>query len=177
MNFKGHLVFGVMASALAGAVATVAHAQHATVGLTVLSTLAMSLYPDLDTPSEPRKFVFGAPAMLALVVGVMIFTGNLIAVAAVVGLAVYPLLCKHRGFTHTAVGSLVTIGIWTYVMTCLHWFRPGEVVYVLGGSFLGYWTHLILDVASTGVKRTFGFLFILFKSRRGSCQNFIRNNS
>lgn len=139
MKYKGHLYGGILTSLLlAGGLFTYKH-DWETIGICGITSLIMSLYPDLDIASKPSRYAYilGIPAIIALAY----FGLTLQAILLFTFIAV-PKAFPHRGFVHTLRFGLIASTCW---MVLLYPFVVVEEIYVIGAGLVGYFTHLLLD--------------------------------
>ena len=160
MNFRGHLVGGVLAGGCCAAAALrwgyVAADDFVALAGVGGTAVFFALFPDFDTASVPQRWFFRAVFVALVYLG---GTGQF-ELATLVGLlSVLPLLDHHRGWTHWKASPLLVplfLGAvyeywrarhawvdgfdWTNIGGVL----KGHVVY-LGASIVGWYTHLLLD--------------------------------
>ena len=139
MNYKGHLIGGIVTSSLVAGGSFVLSGNLVVAGVSALITLMAALYPDLDVASKPSRhaFLLGIPTIL-----LMIYLGYYIVAILLFLLISIPKMFPHRGLVHTLkFGVLVSVCSW-YIINP---FLDISYYYVLGSSLLGYMTHLILD--------------------------------
>ena len=175
MNFKGHLLGGIVAGvAVVGVAVQVGVVEFAVStpsdlfqtgfglqngtlaagGLFVL-TLMMSLFPDLDTASVPQRWFFRF-AFVLLVVLLLIKQMDIFAVVTLILLL--PLLHRHRGWTHSRLTPVV---ISVFMVLALVYLRAPQMLRglsintivsigqqywtVMLACIAGHYTHLLLD--------------------------------
>lgn len=103
MNFKGHLIGGIVASTLVvTGFWTAGHyigvtATPALLGKAALATLFFSLFPDLDVQSVPQKWFYRSLLIVFLYLAYL-KKFKLATLFAILG--ILPLLSYHRGWTH-----------------------------------------------------------------------------
>lgn len=160
MTFKGHLIGGVLAGAGLTAVAArlgyLPPQDYHTWGWAFGTTVAFSLFPDLDTSSVPQRWFF------RLVFAALVYLGwtEDYQLATLVGLlAVLPLLDHHRGWTHWKISPLLVplllgaaFEYWRARQTWFSGFSWENVRELLAGHLIflvactvGWYTHLLLD--------------------------------
>jgi hypothetical protein len=160
MSFKGHLIGGVLAGAgLATAASRLGHlpGQGWEAWAWVFgTTVAFSLFPDLDTSSVPQRWFFRLVFAALLYLG---WTEDYERATLVGLLAVLPLLDHHRGWTHWKLSPLLVplaLGaVFEYWRARHAWFSgfswenvrqllAGHLVYLVA-CVVGWYTHLLLD--------------------------------
>jgi hypothetical protein len=160
MNFRGHLVGGVLTATAAAAAATrwgyIDPLDYATWGGVWATAVFFSLFPDFDTASVPQRWFFRC-VFLALVY--LAVTGQF-ELATLVGLlSILPLLDHHRGWTHWKLSPVlvpVFLGAVYEYWRAQHawidgfsWENIGGVLrghaVFLAASIAGWYTHLLLD--------------------------------
>ncbi|MGY8822841.1 MAG: metal-dependent hydrolase [Candidatus Latescibacterota bacterium] len=160
MNFKGHLISGVIAGIAvaegASRLSYIDSQDYSAWGTVCATTTFFSLFPDLDTSSVPQRWFF------RFVFGFLLYLGwneryELATIVAI--LSLLPLLDHHRGWTHWKVSPLVVsvlVGAvyeywrarhafvdgfsWDNVHTLLQ----GHTVFLVA-CVVGWYTHLLLD--------------------------------
>lgn len=176
MKFNAHVVGGSVAGLLMATTAQIAGFTSATrellleylknpgtlsgdipiLGGLFLTTLVMSLFPDLDSASVVQKWFYRFVMLLLLV---LFLTGQMGMFAAIALIALLPLLDKHRGWTHFKITPLCLVFFFAVVVE-LHrstqsWFGGfslSNVISLIQNSWmfavaciLGHYTHLLLD--------------------------------
>lgn len=110
-------------------------------GLLILSML-FALWPDIDTNSKGQDIFFGA----AFVVDVLLIANGYLEAAAYFGLiCMFPILGKHRGWTHSKIAMfLVPLPI-----VLVPYLNKSTILatYMIfyGAAVAGYFSHLLLD--------------------------------
>ncbi|MCP4752326.1 MAG: hypothetical protein GY866_15645 [Proteobacteria bacterium] len=143
MNFRGHLVGGVVAGAVVVGVALVVDyvsLNSRSLGVFIenplnaggdipvliklfLITCFMSLFPDLDTATVPQRWFFRT---VFVVLGILFLIGQMDLFAALTFLALLPILHMHRGWTHSKVTPFLVAAflaiVFEYYRTRHSWF-------------------------------------------------------
>jgi len=146
-NYKGHLVGGFIVYCIIIGIGTLYATSFMVLLQWLLSTLAGSLFPDIDTKSKGQKLLYTLLFVMSLVLLVQ-KRYRLIAYCGVV--AVLPLITRHRGIFHKLWFIILIIGLGTAGLISLY---PCAMVPIgkLAGFFLaGAISHLYLDL---GLKR------------------------
>jgi len=139
LNFREHLIGGVVVSAVAVGIGCHYYNLNPKVALVALGFgVFSSLYPDIDIKSKSSRLVS------LIIAGLVIYFGmNHHMDLAIIGsvMMVIPMFLQHRGFTHSHVcGILVSSAMmYGYSVFCAPEWAVGVVAY------LGYVTHLLLD--------------------------------
>jgi membrane-bound metal-dependent hydrolase YbcI (DUF457 family) len=148
-NYKGHLFGGTIVFF----VSLLGFHRFNPTRLTMLEwyffCLLGSLFPDVDTKSKGQKLFY----QLLMVVMVWFFAQQkLHAIAFVAFLAFFPLVAKHRGFTHSISFLILLFGaIVTYSYCQCYAYLP-IILFDLCYFFLGAVSHILLD---KGIRKTF----------------------
>lgn len=140
MNYKGHLIGGIVTSTLiAGATFVYSGLDFAIAGVSALTTLMFALYPDLDVASKPSRYAFtlGIPAALALIY----FQYYIEALLVFLFISI-PKMFPHRGLVHTIKFGILAAVCWLYILKP---FIDIEYYYIIVSGIVGYLTHLALD--------------------------------
>ncbi len=160
MNFKGHVLGGIVAGSVVAAGATylghVAPDDLTTQAAVAGTALFFSLFPDLDTASVAQRWFFRGVFCTLLYLGWI----EDYELATLVGiLCVLPLLDHHRGWTHSKISPFITVGLlgttyeyWRARQAFLGEFNWDNVHTLLEGHWVffiagiaGWYTHLLLD--------------------------------
>ncbi len=160
MTFKGHLIGGVLAgigtAAAASRLGYLPPQDYQAWAWVWGTTVAFSLFPDLDTSSVPQRWFF------RLVFAALVYLGwnEDYERATFVGLlAILPLLDHHRGWTHWRLSPLLVplaLGAayeyWRARHAWLGGFSWENVRHLLADQpiflaacIIGWYTHLLLD--------------------------------
>jgi membrane-bound metal-dependent hydrolase YbcI (DUF457 family) len=111
------------------------------IGLMVICVL-FALWPDIDTNSKGQNIFFG----IAVVADLLLFVnGRLEAAAYLVLIALTPIICKHRGWTHTKWAMLL---VTAPLIIIPYLYRPSVLqpaILLYGAAVVGYFSHLLLD--------------------------------
>lgn len=139
MNYKGHLIGGIVTSTLVAGGSFVYSGDFIIAGVSAITSLIFSLYPDLDVASKPSRYAFllGIPSILALIYMEYHFE----AILGFVFISL-PKAFPHRGLVHTLKFGLLASMCW---LTIISTFINIEHYYVILSGFIGYTTHLSLD--------------------------------
>ena len=153
MNFKGHLVGGLIASSIASGASAIILKESSNVlsdpAVIFCVCLFMSLFPDFDTASIPQKYFYRS--MLLVVPYVYwYYSSDVLFVLAM--FLVLPLVHKHRGWTHWKKTPFIIAFFVLWV------FDRNKGVYKISVNdliieylvftlclVLGHYTHLLLD--------------------------------
>lgn len=152
-NYKGHIVGGLGAGvAYVGALnflpgellektGGVLGDWQMLAGLFVLSML-FGLWPDIDTNSKGQDVFFGA----AFALDVLLIAYGYLEAAAYFGLiCMFPILGKHRGWTHSKIAMLLVPA----PIVLVPYLNKSSILatYLLfyGAAVAGYFSHLLLD--------------------------------
>lgn len=152
-NYKGHVTGGAVAGVvyitalnyLPGDVLEktggVLNDWQTLAGLMVLSML-FALWPDIDTNSKGQDLFFGA----AFVVDVLLIANGYLEAAAYFGLiCMFPILGKHRGWTHSKWAMFLVPS----PIVLVPYLNKSSILatYMLyyGAALVGYFSHLLLD--------------------------------
>jgi len=152
-NYKGHIAGGlVVGAAYAGAVQAlpsninayasgILHDEQMLAGVLILSML-FALWPDIDTNSKGQDIFFG----IAFIVDVLLIANGHIEAAAYFGLlAMFPILGKHRGWTHT-VWAMLLVPLPIILVPYLYRSSTLDTMAIFyGAAVIGYFSHLLLD--------------------------------
>ncbi|MFH2131280.1 MAG: hypothetical protein ABIK68_12975, partial [bacterium] len=176
MKFRAHLIGGITAGVIVVGIAaksgiiardalspsalfqigTIAQSGALVAASLFLLTLAMSLFPDLDTASVPQRWFFRTAFILLVILLVMKQMGLF---ACLTFILLLPLLHRHRGWTHSKWTPFAISRLFIAVMGYMRLPRSGPVEFSLAaaiGLFREYWivilacvsghyTHLLLD--------------------------------
>lgn len=152
-NYKGHIVGGAVVGAvyvsalnyMPGDVLAktggILSDWQTVAGLLVLSML-FGLWPDIDTNSKGQDIFFGA----AFVLDVLLIANGYLEAAAYFGLiCMFPILGKHRGWTHSKWAMLLV----PLPIVLVPYLNKSSILatYMLyyGAAVAGYFSHLLLD--------------------------------
>lgn len=139
----------ILAGAVAGSAALFAADQFAVLRVDRLTqatllavTLTASIFPDIDTPSKGRPFVYGALAVFDVY---LIYTKRLLWAALLGLIAILPCLGGHRGWTHTWWAMfLVPLPLLVGPVHFLGWSWQAAAPWYIA-AIIGYGSHLVLD--------------------------------
>ena len=134
MNFKGHLVGGIIVAALW---AKYSGAQGINLAIGIMAALVMACWPDIDTNSVIQDHLY--KVVVASMLGLWYYgMKNEAIILGIIFLA--PIMLGHRSaLTHSFIAMIV----WPLPL----YFVASPIVYVAGVA--GYASHLLLD----GIKR------------------------
>jgi len=136
----------------ASALGTIPGISHALWWAVAATALFFSLFPDVDTDSVPRRWFYrGALAVLIY----LAWSGWWVEATVVGGLAMFPLVDHHRGWTHgrfvplllpavLCAGLLWWEGWATTELRLLDILTPLRLTFV-AAAVVGWYTHLLLD--------------------------------
>jgi membrane-bound metal-dependent hydrolase YbcI (DUF457 family) len=110
-------------------------------GMFIVSML-FGLWPDIDTNSKGQDIFFGA----AFVVDIILIANGYLEAAAYFGLlCMFPVLGKHRGWTHSKWAMFVV----PLPIVLVPYLNKSEILatYMVfyGAAVAGYFSHLLLD--------------------------------
>jgi len=113
-------------------------------GKIVCAALAVffGLWPDVDAKSKGQAIYL---TIFLIVDSALIYVKEYEKAAYLGLLIVFPILARHRGWTHSLLGMIVVPG--GIFLIALHYFggRPADFFPYLFAAVLGYASHLILD--------------------------------
>lgn len=152
-NYKGHIAGGAAVGAVYVSALTylpgdalaktggILSDWQTVAGLLVLSML-FGLWPDIDTNSKGQDIFFGA----AFVLDVLLIANGYLEAAAYFGLiCMFPILGKHRGWTHSKWAMLLV----PLPIVLVPYLNKSSILatYMLyyGAAVAGYFSHLLLD--------------------------------
>ena len=152
-NYKGHIAGGLVTgivyvgatqflpSNYSAYTSGILQDNQMLAGLLIISML-FALWPDIDTNSKGQDIFFG----MAFVVDVfLIATGHIEAAAYFGLLAMFPILGKHRGWTHTKWAMLL---VPSPIVLVPYLYRESILdtsLIFYGAAVAGYFSHLLLD--------------------------------
>jgi membrane-bound metal-dependent hydrolase YbcI (DUF457 family) len=152
-NYKGHIVGGVVASAVYSVgllftpierfaeAANLLHSWQAIAGVFVIGML-FSLFPDVDTNSKAQDLFFWIVFPLDIL---LLATGNIQAAAYLGLIAMLPIVGHHRGWTHAKWAVfIVPLPILLIPYLYNHSMLQISALYYFAAVF-GYFSHLLLD--------------------------------
>jgi hypothetical protein len=152
-NYKGHIAGGLGAGVayvsalgflpgeLLEKTGGVLHDWQMVAGLFVLSML-FGLWPDIDTNSKGQDIFFGA----AFVIDVLLIANGLLEAAAYFGLiCMFPVLGKHRGWTHSKLAMVLVPAPIVLVPYLNDSSILATYLIFYGAAVAGYFSHLLLD--------------------------------
>jgi membrane-bound metal-dependent hydrolase YbcI (DUF457 family) len=152
-NYKGHIAGGLGAGAvyvtalgflpgeLLEKTGGILHDWQMVAGLFVLSML-FGLWPDIDTNSKGQDVFFGA----AFVIDVLLIASGLLEAAAYFGLiCMFPILGKHRGWTHSKIAMVLVPAPIVLVPYLNKTSILATYLIFYGAATTGYFSHLLLD--------------------------------
>ena len=142
-NFNGHYNGGMFGAALSVSVSYIVfdftEPMHiVSIGL---STLAFSLFPDIDIKSTPSKIFY---TLFLVYLGILYYLKKFELATLSSMLAILPQVTKHRGIFHSPIAAVLipSYPIYFYYNGMI----PLNFTLALWGSgTIGYIIHLILD--------------------------------
>ncbi len=145
--YKGHIIGGTIVGVGGIVVADVFHLFKAspTISLGLLAiTITGAIFPDIDTHSKGRPWVYGAFLLAAL----CLCYNELFKEAAMLGMmTMLPCLGSHRGWTHDWWAMIVVpLPLVLAPMYFLGWDWQSTMPYYVA-AVAGYASHLVLDKA------------------------------
>lgn len=148
-NYKGHLIGGFF-TYLALLYLLRNHSPTVlTIGEWLFFTLMGALFPDIDTKSKGQKFFYRVVFVLLLLLLVQM---RFQVIAFVSFVALFPLLIRHRGITHSL---WFIMGLSLCTIALAHICVPNFAAIVFFDTlffFVGALSHLILDL---GLRKVF----------------------
>ena len=173
-NFQGHFNAGlIMSSAVVGVAVFTSYIQfnpnifqlslhdinlQHIIGI-FCTTLFFSLFPDLDTASIPQRWFY---RIMLVILTLCYFFDRQDIFSILAFLSIFPMLHKHRGWTHNKstpwLIALFLAIVFEYFHTRQAWFSEFSLqnviiflntywIYVLA-CVTGHYTHLVLDARS-----------------------------
>ena len=157
MNFRGHVVGGtVVGFSMSAMVIATSPANVFAAGIAFLSTILMSLFPDLDVASVSQRWFYRVIFVLLIA---LYLTDQMEGFVILTFLSFLPLIDKHRGWTHSPFVPMVLIGLvitalWNGERGILDWIHSQSELpdnhfipnWIIPSSILaGHFTHLLLD--------------------------------
>lgn len=152
-NYKGHVAGGAVAGIvyivslhylpgdLLEKTGGVLNDWQTLAGLMVLAML-FALWPDIDTNSKGQDIFFGA----AFVLDVLLIANGYLEAAAYFGLiCMFPILGKHRGWTHSKWAMLLVPAPLVLVPYLNKSALLTTYMLYYGAAVAGYFSHLLLD--------------------------------
>ena len=176
MNFKGHLTGGMIAGGITSGVALWSNyvrpnqesiqlfledplylqGEVQTLIALFITTLFMSLFPDLDTASIPQRWFFRG---MFLTLTFLFFTEQMEIFSILAFVSLLPVMHKHRGWTHWKITPWLII---LFLIIVFEYFRfrssllsQLSVKHIIAlmeefwmyvfACVLGHYTHLLLD--------------------------------
>lgn len=152
-NYKGHVAGGAAAGtayiialgALPGDLLEetggILYDTQMLAGLLILAML-FALWPDIDTNSKGQDLFFGA----AFVVDILLIANGYLEAAAYFGLiCMFPILGKHRGWTHSKWAMLLVPSPIVVVPYLNKSALLTTYLIFYGAAVTGYFSHLLLD--------------------------------
>ncbi len=141
-NYKGHMVGGLVSYAGVLYLLRCHNPTFFTAAEWLFFTLVGALFPDIDTKSKGQKFFYQIVGMLLLF---LLIQGRFQTVAFVAIIALFPLLVRHRGITHSLY---FIVGLALCVVTYTQLAAPCYANIVFFDTlffFVGACSHVILD--------------------------------
>jgi len=152
-NYRGHIVGGIVLTAVYAAALTLVPVEHFAESVRLLSDwqamaavfvigILFGLFPDVDTNSKAQDIFFGFTFLVDIL---LIWNGNVQAAAYLGLIAMLPIITHHRGWTHRKWAMLlVPLPILLVPYLYSDSLLPISIVYY-GAAVIGYFSHLLLD--------------------------------
>lgn len=146
-GYKGHITGGAIVGGAGLVVAdtfNIFHASPSTCLALLAVTITGAIFPDIDTHSKGRPWVYGA----FLVTSIYLCYREMFKEAAILGMmSMLPCLGHHRGWTHTWWAMLlVPAPLILAPMYFLGWQWQATMPWYIA-AVTGYGSHLVLDKA------------------------------
>lgn len=107
-----------------------------------VSSIAGSLFPDIDVKSKGQKLFYGLMAPIFI----YLFVQGQIALCFCVGLSAFlPIICRHRGLYHSWWFIVVFAGLWSTAMFELFPTYSSQILIGTLSFLCGALSHLWLD--------------------------------
>jgi membrane-bound metal-dependent hydrolase YbcI (DUF457 family) len=152
-SYKGHMIGGLVSYAGVLYLLRCHNPTVFTAAEWLFFTLIGALFPDIDTKSKGQKFFY---QLVGILLFVLLLQKRFQAVAFVAIIALFPLLVRHRGITHSLY---FIVGLSLLIVAFAHFVAPCYATIVFFDTlffFVGACSHILLDRVITRIWRNNG---------------------